>query len=160
MDQKPRRRGGKRGRISTTPLFVVLLTIVVAPGTLGASHVERGAIEEHEAEILLTLSTQAQEVRAQRMEVGIERETSEALNQEDYFHYFLYNLTRKEAGSVTIGHFSVNRHTGDLWDADNEVLVTNPDLESVLRILLKAHEITPEAVAKYRHASLWAQRKP
>ena len=55
------------------------------------------------------------------MDVGWELQTSPKLNQRDFYTYWVVNSKRPNVeGSVTVGYFSVNKHTAEVWDDNNE----------------------------------------
>src|SRR5713101_5511696 len=104
-----------------------------------------------EAEILVYLLPAAHEVRRQGMDVGWEMETSPRLKREDFFTFWVVNAKRPHVdGSVTIGFFSVNKHTADIWDHGLEEFVVSTELEGIQTILRKAHHIDEAAIKKYR----------
>jgi hypothetical protein len=109
-------------------------------------------IAPHEAEILIYLLPQAQELRKQGMDVGWELQTSPKLNQPDFYTYWLVNSKRPNVeGSVTLGYFSVNKHTAEVWDDNNEKVKVPEagELEGVERILRRAHHIDEETLHKF-----------
>ncbi len=84
------------------------------------------------------------------MEVGWELQTSSKLDQRDFYTYWVFNLKRQNVeGSVTIGYFSVNKHTAEVWDNGNEKVVDAKDLEGVEKILRRAHQINKETFDKF-----------
>src|SRR5208282_5971655 len=93
-------------------------------------------IATREAEILIYLLPQAQELRKQGMDIRWELQTSPKLNQRDFYTYWIVNSKRPNVeGSVTVGYFSVNKHTAEVWDNDNEKVVETGELQGVQRIL-------------------------
>ncbi|MGA6957701.1 MAG: hypothetical protein WBY73_21500 [Candidatus Acidiferrales bacterium] len=121
--------------------------LTAQPAKLDASAEQ---IAPYEAEILVYLLPQAQELRKQGMDVGWEIQTSPKLNQRDFYTYWVFNLKRQNVeGSVTIGYFSVNKHTAEVWDNGNEKVVAAEDLEGVERILRRAHQINQETLDKF-----------
>ena len=84
------------------------------------------------------------------MDVGWELQSSPKLNQQDFYTFWVVNSKRpNHEGSVTIGYFSVNRHTANIWDDDNEQLVSTSELEGVEKILRRARHIDEKTVAKF-----------
>lgn len=108
----------------------------------------------HEAEILIYLLPDAQEVRKQGMEVGWELQTGPDFDQKDFFVFWVVNATRPHVhGSRTLGYYAVNRHTADVSDFSIEAVnqfVLSKELEGVRRILRKAHHIDDATITKYR----------
>lgn len=104
----------------------------------------------HEAEILIYLLPQAQELRNQGMDIGWELETSPEVNQQNFYTFWVVNSKRPNVqGSVTIGYFSVNKHTAEVWDDDREKLVSSSELEGVQRILRQAHHIDESTLRRF-----------
>ena len=133
-------------------LFVVLLVFagfkLAAQTAKVATSPEQ--IDSHEAEILIYLLPEAQELRKRGMDVEWELQASSKLNQRDFYTYWVFNSKRPNVeGSVTVGYFSVNKHTADVWDDDNENVVDVVELEGVERILRRAHHIDKETLQKF-----------
>lgn len=139
-------------KLGICSLLVILSTfagfrLTAQPARLTASAEQ---IAPYEAEILVYLLPQAQELRKQGMEVGWELQTSSKLDQRDFYTYWVFNLKRQNVeGSVTIGYFSVNKHTAEVWDNGNEKVVDAKDLEGVEKILRRAHQINKETFDKF-----------
>jgi len=109
-------------------------------------------IAPHEAEILIYLLPQAQELRKQGMDVGWELQTSPKLNQRDFYTYWVVNSKRPNVeGSVTVGYFSVNKYTAEVWDDNDEKVkvLDAGELEGVERILRRAHHIDEVTLHKF-----------
>ena len=134
----------------------VLLSCLLA---LGAFKYQLGSrltpepITLPEAEILIYFLPQAVELRSQGMEVGWELTASPKVNHEDFFSFWVINVTRESAGSVTVGWFFVNRHTGDVWDDGLGKYVVSHDIEGIQKILRRAHRIDEETLRRYRTRS-------
>jgi hypothetical protein len=106
-------------------------------------------IAPYEAEILIYVLPQAQELRKQGMDVGWEQDMSPKLNQRDFYTYWVVNSKRPNVeGSVTVGYFSVNRHTAEVWNDNNEQVDTS-ELAGIERILRRAHHIDEETLHKF-----------
>ena len=139
-------------RLAICSFFVILsihadFRLTAQSGKLAASAEQ---IAPYEAEILLCLLPQAQELRKRGMDVGWELQTSPELNQRDFYTYWVFNSKRRNVeGSVTIGYFSVNKHTADVWDNGKEKVVDADDLEGVEKILRRAHQIDEETLHKF-----------
>ncbi|HTR66958.1 MAG TPA: hypothetical protein VMH85_14365 [Terriglobales bacterium] len=106
-----------------------------------------------EAEILIYFLPQAVELRHEGVEVGWELDRSPKFNQQDFFCFWVMDVTRKVEGSVTVGWFFVNRHTADVWDDGLEKYVLSRDLEGIQKILRQAHRIDEETLRIYRMRS-------
>lgn len=106
-----------------------------------------------EAEVLIYLLPEAQELRKQGMDVGWELQKSPKFNQKDFYTFWVVNAKRPHVeGSVTVGFFDVNKHTGEIWDEGLEKFVTSPDIAGVQQILRNAHGIDTSTLAKYHSA--------
>jgi hypothetical protein len=104
-----------------------------------------------DAEILVYLLPQAQELRRQGMDIGWELQTSPALNQTNFYIFWVVNSKRpKVEGSVTVGYFAVNKHTADVWDQGLEEFVVSPDVAAVQSILRRGHHIGAETISSFR----------
>lgn len=109
-----------------------------------------GEIALHEAEILIYLLPQAQELRSQGMDIGWELQTSPKLKQKDFYSFWVVNSKRPNVqGSVTVGYFSVNKHTAEVWSNDKEKTVSSAELEGVEKILRMAHHIDDATLRKF-----------
>ena len=76
------------------------------------------------------------------MDIGWELQTSDKLNQRDFYTFWVINSKRPNtAGSVTVGYFSVNKHTAEVWDTNSDRVVGAAEIEGVQRILRRAHHI-------------------
>lgn len=113
----------------------------------------------HEAEILVYLTPAAVETRLKGMDVGWEQSTDAKLNVNDYYFFWVYNATRTKEGSVTIGHYAVNKHTADMWNFMSGQRLDSKELEKVQSILRRAHRISDTLVARYRSPEFWAVKK-
>src|SRR5258708_25352859 len=138
-----------KAKFAMFSLFVVLA--VFAGFKLAAQSAKQTTSPEqiapHEAEILIYLLPQAQELRKHGMDVGWELQTSLKLNQRDFYTYWVVNSKRPNVeGSVTVGYFSVNKHTAEVCDENNEKVVDAGELEGVERILRRAHHIDEETL--------------
>lgn len=137
-------------------LVISLIGTVLLGAAQGFSQ-QPGLLALHEAEILIYLIPPAQAVRSEGMDVGWEQSSATALNQADYFFFWVYNSIREGTGSVTIGHYAVNKHTADVWDVVSDQMVESAELKGIQRILRKAHGIGEDAIRTYRMKPLWSQ---
>ncbi len=93
---------------------------------------------------------QGQELRNQGMDIGWELQTSPKLNQQDFYTFWVFNSRRPNVeGSVTIGYFSVNKRSAEVWDDNKEKLVSTAELEGIQRILRQEHRIDESTVRKF-----------
>ena len=106
-----------------------------------------------EAEILIYLLPEARQTRNNGMDIGWELETGPPQNTMDFYNFWVVNNERKvRIGSVTIGHFSVNKHTGDVWDQVSDKLISSDEeLQGIQKILREGHHIDAQIVARYRN---------
>jgi hypothetical protein len=93
----------------------------------------------HEAEILIYLLPQAQDVHREGWEIGWELQTSPGLNQDEFYYFWVYNAKRPSNGSVTIGYFAINKYSADVWNEDLDHRTSGGELDGVQRILRRAH---------------------
>jgi len=114
------------------------------------------SISSGEAEILIYLLPEAHEIRKAGMEIGWQRETSQKWNQHDFYFFWVYNAMRSEAGSVTVGTFAVNKHTGDIWHVLLQEQVESQEIKGVQRILRRTHGIDDRKLHKYANRPLSA----
>jgi len=131
--------------------FAIVLSILSWSAGPLADSFKAESITLYEAEVLIYLLPEAHEVRSQGMDVGWEQQQSPSLNLDDFFVFWVVNAKRKDVhGSVTIGFFSVNKHTADIWDNDLGDFVATPELQGVQRILREAHHIDEAIMEKFR----------
>ena len=147
----------KKIRLQKVLLLIAILVCGLISLPLGVwSHQESPTPELltlTEAEILIYLMPQAQELRRLRMDVGWELQTGPKFNRKDFYTFWVVNAKRPNVeGSVTVGYFDVNKHTGEVWDEGLERFVVSPDLAGVQVILRKAHGIDASSLAKYHLA--------
>lgn len=97
-------------------------------------------VTKAEAEILIYLMPASKELRRQGFAVGWD-----VREKEDAFSFFVYNAARKcsKGCSVTVGYFSVNKHTAEVTDLDQGKRVRNNDIEAVQKIIKMAHGTAP-----------------
>lgn len=127
-----------------------LLTIALS-GDTAKSPSEEQQVVLQEAEILIYIMPDSQEVRKQGWDVGWELQTSPELNQEDFFVFWVVNAKRPNVqGSVTIGYYGINKHTADIWEDNFQRFVSGKELEGVQNILRRAHHIDQTIIEKYR----------
>jgi len=140
--------------------FAIVLSILSWSAGPLADSFKAESITLYEAEVLIYLLPEAHEVRSQGMDVGWEQQQSPSLNLDDFFVFWVVNAKRKDVhGSVTIGFFSVNKHTADIWDNDLGDFVVTPELQGVQRILREAHHIDEGTVQKFHSQRPFLERR-
>jgi hypothetical protein len=106
-----------------------------------------------EAEILIYLLPQAQSLRSKGMDVGWELQTGPTWKLQDFYAFEVANIKRKNADTASLGFFSVNKHTADVWDdvpAPRLIKADGLELGGVQRILREVHHIDASTMTKYR----------
>ncbi|HTS11459.1 MAG TPA: hypothetical protein VMH00_05025 [Candidatus Limnocylindrales bacterium] len=140
-------------RTSAIFLAVLLALILNLPSSLtSTAQVPPGPelVSLEEAEILVYVLPEAQQVRRQGMDIGSELQTNNKLNQDDFYTFWVINTKRDCAScSVTIGYFSVNKHTADLWDTSNMQLVKSTEIEGIQKIIRKARRIDADTIREF-----------
>src|SRR5580704_17869111 len=129
-------------------ISVVIPSKAVSQGSQTSSSPE--SIAPYEGEILVYLLPHGQELRKLGMDIGAELETNQKLNQQDFYTFHVFNSKRTNVqGSTTVGYFSVNKHTAEIWDDNNQRKVSTAELEGIQRILRQAHHIDASTVRKF-----------
>jgi hypothetical protein len=121
-----------------TPLLLVLIASVVAaqlPTNPGRSAC--GAITERDATVLAYLVPAAFAVRTKGYDVGIIREPGMEQFSASAIYAFRVDGPENPNGSSLLGHYGVDRCTGQVTDLDLGTSVTSPTLRGVQRILLR-----------------------
>jgi len=104
-----------------------------------------------EAKILAYVSPVGDRARRDGLDIAVELQTSAQLNQADYYYFWVYNAKREQSsGSVTIGYFAVNKHTGEVWDTDTKKQISSDLLVGVQKIVRDSHHIDEAKIEKYR----------
>jgi hypothetical protein len=116
---------------------------------LAAAECRASELTPSDAEILIYLLPQSAAVRGKGKVVGWELQTNPRLNQKDFYNFYLYDLAAQADGSPTVGYFSVNKHTAEIWDADNAAPVDSRDLREIQKILRKGHCIGDQIVKEF-----------
>lgn len=131
--------------------FCVALLSLVAPNYLRAQSNQDSAtmITPAEAAVLVYVSPAGAPARATRSDVGVELQSDAKLNQTDYYYYWVYDARHTSHGSVTIGYYAVNKHTGEVWDTDQKKELSATLLSGVQRLLRRAHGISDGTIAAY-----------
>jgi len=116
---------------------------------LAAAECRASELTQSDAEILIYLLPQSAAVREKGNAVGWELQTNPRLNQKDFFNFYLYDVNAPDSGSPTVGYFSVNKHSAEVWDASSLVTVDSRDLREIQTILRKGHCVSGEIVKKF-----------
>ncbi|MGH9756305.1 MAG: hypothetical protein ACRD4M_01085 [Candidatus Acidiferrales bacterium] len=136
--------------IAKTSLYLIFLCPAAA---VQGRHIQAGCapteISASEAEILIYFLPASEAVRAQGYDVGWERQESQKLNQKDFYVFWVYDATRPSNGSVTVGYFSVNKHTGEVWGDSEEQFITSKSILAIQKILRRNHCINEGIIRKY-----------
>jgi hypothetical protein len=110
-------------------------------------------IRLYEAEILVYFLPDAMKTRAEGMEISWELQDSDQFNQRDFYVFWVFNSTRQNAGSVTIGYFAVNKHTAEIWYLGTTNQVKSKEIETIQKLFHKGHKIDQQTILKYGHLS-------
>jgi hypothetical protein len=138
----------KRRSIVLLCLLAILLAVIPKKAVSQSSQTSSSPepIALYEGEILIYLLPQGRELRNQGMDIGSEVNQ----NQQDFYTFQVFNSKRTNGqGSTTIGYFSVNKHTAEIWDDNNQKRVSTTELEGIQRILRQAHRIDASTVRKF-----------
>jgi hypothetical protein len=106
-------------------------------------------LNEYDAEILMYLAPASVTVRNSGRKVAWELQSNAKLNQRDFYVFYLYDLSAPAESSPTIGYFSINKHTAEVWDMDGLQLVQSDDLLAVEKILRRGHCIDDAVLKSY-----------
>jgi len=139
-------------RFLATFLAVAALMPVSASNqrVLAAPQAQSEPLSQTEAEILIYLLPEAHQVRQEGMDIGWELQTGSAWNQKDFYGFWVVNAKRKNVGSVTIGFFSVNKHTAEVWDdTPSPKRVNNVELRGIQKILREGHHIDAQTLTAF-----------
>ena len=117
--------------------------------TSAAAPCSASLLAQSDAEILIYLLPQSAAAREKGNAVGWELQTNPRLNQKDFYNFYLYDLAAPTSGSPTIGYFSVNKHTAEIWDATNLEPVDSRDLREIQKILRKGHCIDDQVFKEF-----------
>lgn len=143
-------------RHSLTAAFFVLLFFVGVRSqdqqTLATQSPQAEPLSLTEAEVLVYLLPRAREVRRQGGRIGWEVETGPSQNTTDFYNFWVVdNKQQGHIGSVTLGYFSVNKHTADVWDqVSDKVISPDEELQGIQKILRDGHHINAQTLEKYR----------
>ena len=129
--------------------LIVLIPVLLVFSGKSAAQSGAPSISQEEAEILVYLIPEAQTLRASGMDVSATLESSEAHHEPDSYVFWVTNSKRKNAGSVTVDYFFVNKYTAEVWSFGLEKYVKSPELAGVQDIIRRARGITLAMVRQY-----------
>jgi hypothetical protein len=135
-------------------LWILAILLLVIPKNAVSQPSQTSSSPEpialYEGEILIYLLPQGRELRNQGMDIGSEVKPNQKLDQQDFYTFQVFNSKRTNVqGTTTIGYFSVNKHTAEIWDDNNQKQVVTAELEGIQRILRQAHHIDASTVRKF-----------
>lgn len=132
----------------TCALVVWMASASAQPGP--GPPAEPGLVSVEEAETLVYVLPVSHELRRQGRDVAWQIEGNSEAKQDDFFTFWVLDAKRNPYGSSTIGYFSVNKHTGDIWNLMPEPrLVTSPELAGVQRIIRESLGIGQDTIRKW-----------
>jgi len=127
-----------------------LLLLLSVPGPWTEASTGATPLTQAEARILLYVSPAGQRLRDRGLDIAMELQTSEKLNQADYYYFWVYDSKKRSNGSVTVGYYAVNKHTADLWDTETKARISSELVSGVQRIVRESHHIDQTTIAEYR----------
>lgn len=129
---------------------LLLLLIFCAMGDSVQASGDTTALTAAEARILVYISPVGQRERENGLDIAMELQRSAQLNQADYYYFWVYNSKRQQSsGSVTIGYYAVNKHTGQVWDTDDKKEISSRLMQGVQSIIRESHHIDEATMEKY-----------
>jgi len=143
--------------LSARAFFVTLLLGLASPALRSADQTRspsHSPLALHEAEILIYVLPVAVDLRKAGNDVAWRLQPNPSDNSDDYFHFWAVESGASGSASPNVGHYAVNRWTGDVWDDVLESPVTGPELERIQAILRKAHGIDARVISDYRSRPL------
>lgn len=138
-------------RFACAVAAIVLFSALVAP----ANRVSTAApaptlLTMEEAEILIYLLPEAHAERERGRDVSWTSETNKAYDLQDFYYFWLVGSGEPHhVGSITVGYYAVNKHTGDIWETAATQHITSPELKGVQAIIRAAHHVNASILRKY-----------
>ena len=139
--------------------FAVILLALLAPmlafEPAGWAHAQSSAknsplITREEAEILIYVMPDAEAERKAGKDVAWTPEVNKQYDLANFYYFWVVGAgQRKEPGSITVGYFAVNKHTGDMWETVNTEHITGPQLSGVQKIIREHHNITAAVLKEF-----------
>lgn len=155
MTKKYGYRLNKLGPALLVTVFALFMTLDSVTADAATTPADAQEISLTEAKILLYVSPIGEEVRAEGYDIAMERQTSDKLNQADYYTFWVYNDERQSYGSVTIGYFAVNKHTAQVWDTVEDKQLSGKLLLGVQKMFRESHHIDGATIKKYSASPFW-----
>lgn len=107
-------------------------------------------LTEEEAEILIYVMPDSQAERKAGKDVAWTPETNNEYDLANFYYFWVVGTgERKAPGSITVGYFAVNKHTGDVWEAVNTEHLAGPQLLGVQRIIRKHHNVSTAVLREF-----------
>ena len=107
-------------------------------------------LTKEEAEILIYVMPDAEAERKAGKDVAWTPEVNKEYDLANFYYFWVVGSgPRKEPGSITVGYFAVNKHTGDLWEVTNAEHIAGSQLSGVQEIIRKHHNITSAVLNKF-----------
>jgi len=116
-------------------------------------------ITRSEAAVLINLLPAAIGLRSKGVDIDWQELELKGLNEREYWFFTIYNRPRAAKGSAPMGHFAVNKETGDVWDKDSGKMVHSRELDAVEAVLRREHNISASWIAYYRDHPLLQGKK-
>jgi hypothetical protein len=130
-----------RSKRTSVAVWVLVCAILLGGAVAHSLTQEPGktrTISRYEAEILVYLLPEAHDMRAQGFD-------AEAIYDEDGskggdFVFRLQAVVPNPDGSTLLGHFAVNKVTGQILERAPDQQVVSKELEGVLKVMRRAHQ--------------------
>ena len=126
---------------------LALLATMLACGRPGSTQARSTAkpstlLTEEEAEILIYVMPDAEAERKAGKDVAWTPEVNKEYDLANFYEFWVVGTGQREApGSITVGYFAVNKHTGDVWEVASGEHIAGPQLSGVQKIIRKHHNI-------------------
>ncbi len=130
-------------RIRLLIALPVLLLSMVATLPSAAAESTCKDVSLIDAQILIYLLPVADQLRAQGMDIGWERQPALEAERPDHYSFWVYNSRRVSAGSVTIGYYNVDRCTGVVREAETGKIVSNRLMNHIRQIIIANRQSSP-----------------
>jgi hypothetical protein len=125
-------------------LLALSVVSCVWPQSPAKSYLDRTELlSKADAETLVYLLPQAQALRKEGMDIRWDPVTSTDRKSTDFYEFWVTK------GSELVGLFSVNMHTGDIWESTTK-FVRDPELDPAKKMLWETHHIDDATVERYQ----------
>lgn len=131
--------------------LVVYLVGVLAIRAQESTHPLPEVISLTDAEILIYLLPQARDVRNQGGEISWKLESGVSQNTRDFYNFWVVGPLKPGEASNTIGYFSVNKQTAEIWNAVLGKRISDEEVQGVQKILREGHHIDAQTLNRYRN---------